>query len=157
MAAVAFVLLIACANIANLFIARSEARTREIAVRAALGAGRGRLLRQLVTESGLLTALGGIAGLVLARAAVAALVTGSPVSFPSFASPELDARVAAFTIAVSVACGILVGLAPALHAAETVTLQPCRPSTVSGSRSSSRRRSTSCPSGCSTGWTTSRS
>lgn len=116
MAAVAFVLLIACANVANLLIARSEARRREIAVRTALGAGRGRLVRQLITESCVLTAMGALAGLLLARAAVAALVAQSPVSFPSFVAPGLDVRVAAFTVGVSLLCGILVGLAPALQA-----------------------------------------
>src|SRR5258705_8762162 len=110
MAAVAFVLLIACANVANLLIARSEARRREIAVRTALGAGRGRLLRQLVTESCVLTALGAAAGLILARVSVAALLAQSPVTFPSFISPGLDVRVALFTIAMSLVCGLLVGL-----------------------------------------------
>ena len=116
MAAVAFVLLIACANVANLLIARSETRRREIAVRTALGAGRGRLLRQLITESCVLTALGAAAGLLLARGAVAVLIAQSPVTFPSFVTPELDIRVAAFTVAVSLACGILVGLAPGFQA-----------------------------------------
>jgi predicted permease len=116
MAAVAFVLLIACANVANLLIARSEARRREIAVRTAVGAGRGRLLRQLITESCVLTALGAVAGLLLARGAVAVLIAQSPVTFPSFVTPGLDIRVAVFTIAVSLACGILVGLAPGLQA-----------------------------------------
>src|SRR5262249_10955532 len=101
---------------ANLLLARSEARRREIAVRTALGAGRGRLIRQLITESCVLTFVGTAAGLLLARAATTILITKSPVTFPSFVSPTLDMRVAAFTIAVSLACGILVGLAPALQA-----------------------------------------
>jgi len=116
MAAVVFVLLIACANIANLLLARSEAGRREIAVRTALGAGRGRLIRQLMTESCVLTFVGAAAGLLLARAATPLLIAKSPVTFPSFVSPTLDVRIAAFTIAVSLACGILVGLAPALQA-----------------------------------------
>jgi putative ABC transport system permease protein len=116
MAAVAFVLLIACANVANLLLARSEARRREIAVRTALGAGRARLLRQLITEGCVLTAIGAVAGLVMARAAVAALIAQSPVTFPSFVTPGLDVRVAAFTILVSIACGVLVGIVPGLQA-----------------------------------------
>jgi predicted permease len=116
MAAVGFVLLIACANVANLLLARSEARRREVAVRAALGAGQGRLVRQLITEGCVLTLVGAAAGLALARASVSALVAQSPVAFPSFVAPGLDLRVAAFTVAVSIACGILIGLAPALQA-----------------------------------------
>jgi len=115
MAAVAFVLLIACANVANLVLTRSEARRREIAVRTALGAGRGRLLRQLITESCVLTLIGAAAGILLARVAVDTLLASSPVTFPSFVVPGLDLRVAAFTIVVSLACGILVGLAPGLQ------------------------------------------
>ena len=132
MAAVAFVLLIACANVANLLIARSEARRREIAVRTALGAGRGRLLRQLMTESCVLTALGAIAGLLLARGAVAVLIAQSPVTFPSFVTPGLDIRVAAFTVAVSLACGVLVGLAPGLQA-RSVDLNSALKETARGS------------------------
>jgi len=142
MAAVAFVLLIACANVANLLIARSEARRREIAVRAALGAGRGRLLRQLMTESCVLTALGAVAGLGLARAAVAVLIAQSPVTFPSFVTPGLDIRVAVFTVAVSLACGILVGLAPGVQA-RSVDLNSALKETARGSdgRRSQRVRS----------------
>jgi predicted permease len=115
MAAVAFVLLIACANVANLLLARSEARRREIAVRTALGAAWTRLLRQLVTESCILTLIGAAGGLLLARATIRLLLVASPVTFPSFVAPSIDARVAAFTIAVSIVCGIVVGLAPGLQ------------------------------------------
>jgi putative ABC transport system permease protein len=132
MTAVAFVLLIACANVANLLIARSETRRREIAVRTALGAGRGRLMRQLITESCVLTGLGAIAGLAFAQGAVALLVAQSPVTFPSFVTPGLDARVAAFTVAVSLTCGILVGLAPGLQA-RSIDLNSALKETARGS------------------------
>jgi len=134
MVAVAFVLLIACANVANLMIARSEARRREIAVRAALGAGRGRLLRQLITESCVLTALGALVGLAVAHETVVLLVAQSPVTFPSFVTPELDSRVATFTIVVSLLCGILVGLAPGLQA-RAVDLNSALKDTARGSDS----------------------
>jgi len=116
MAAVAFVLLIACANVANLSLARSEARRREMAVRTALGASRGRVVRQLITESCVLTLTGAVMGLAVARASVLTLMAQSPVTFPTFVAPGLDVRVAAFTVVVSLVCGILVGLVPGLQA-----------------------------------------
>ena len=112
MGAIALVLMIACANVANLLIARSEVRRREIALRVAIGAGRARLLQQLVTESCVLTLIGAGAGLLIAQTTIGLLVTQSPVTFPSTATPGLDARVAAFTIVVSLICGVCVGLAP---------------------------------------------
>ena len=116
MVAVAFVLLIACANVANLLLGRSEVRQREIAVRTALGAGQVRLMRQLVTESCVLTLIAAAAGSGVAFVAVRALVAGSPVTLPSYLSPALSLPVLAFTIAVAMACGLLLGLAPAMHA-----------------------------------------
>ncbi len=138
MAAVAFVLLIACANVANLLIARSEGRQREIALRTALGAGWGRLLRQLVTEGCVLTMLGAVAGILLAQAAMRALVATSPVTFPSFVEPEINARVMIFTVAVSLAGGVLLGLAPAVHARVTRLAEALKDS----SRTSDGRRAT---------------
>jgi putative ABC transport system permease protein len=115
MAAVAFVLLIACANVANLLLARSEARQREIAVRTAIGAGWPRLVRQMITESAVLTTVAAVAGLVLAEVALGTLVRVSPITFPSFVQPHVNMRVAAFTIGVCAVCALLLGLAPAMH------------------------------------------
>jgi len=114
--AVVFVLLIACANVANLLLARSEARQREIALRAALGASRLRLWRQLITESCVLSAIGAGVGMFLAVFGVRALVAVSPINFPTFIHPALEPRVALFTLLVSLLCGIAMGFAPAVHA-----------------------------------------
>ena len=111
--AVAFVLLIACTNVANLLLARSEARQREIAMRIALGAGRARVLFQLIVESCVLACLGAGAGLLLANWGVKALMASSPITFPSYIRPGLDPRVALFTVVVSCAAGVLLGLTPA--------------------------------------------
>ena len=113
-ATVGFLLLIACANVANLLLARSMGRAREFAVRASLGAGRGRVLRQLVTESFLLAALGGALGLLLAFCGLKAGVRSLPGTLPRAEEIALDGRVPLFALAVSVFAAIVSGLAPAL-------------------------------------------
>ncbi|MCU1239224.1 MAG: hypothetical protein JWP63_7191, partial [Candidatus Solibacter sp.] len=118
--AVAFVLLICCANIANLLLARGARRAHEFAVRTALGAECGRLIRQLLTETALLSLAGGAAGLALGVLGVRALLSASPVDIPGIgangAAVALDWRVFLFTLLASLATGILFGLAPALAA-----------------------------------------
>ena len=118
--AVVVVLLIACANVANLQLARAAARRHEISVRAAMGAGNSRLLRQLLTESLVLAALGGSAGVLLAVWGLAALVAAVPGGVPAFGGPvTINAPVLAFSAALTLVAGITFGLVPAWHGSRT--------------------------------------
>src|SRR5688500_4543593 len=140
--AVAFVLLIACVNIANLLLARASSRGRELAVRLALGAGRRRVVRQLLTESVLLAFIGGVAGVMFGIWAVDALVSIAPASAPRLAEIRLDLRVFGFAALVTVATGVLFGLAPAVAASRnsaTGSLKDGARGSVAGGGSSLRR------------------
>jgi len=112
---VLMIVLIACANVANLLLARSAVRRREVAIRQALGAGRGRLVRQMLTESLLLAALGGTAGMLVASWCVPVLERLGAKAIPELAQVNIDWRVAAFCAAISLVTGLIFGIAPALE------------------------------------------
>ncbi len=117
--AVCLVLLIACANVANLLLTRSSARQRELAIRSALGAGRARLLRQMLTESVVLSVVGGAAGVLLAAWGIDLLQSLAPPALPRLSGIHIDVRVLGYALATAIATGLLFGIASAVHAAGT--------------------------------------
>jgi putative ABC transport system permease protein len=139
-AAVGFVLVVACANIANMLLARGARRRQELAIRASIGAGRARLLRQLLTESVLLASIGGVAGIIVAVWTVRFFAVLSPANFPGLAHLILDVRVLGFTLVAALLAGTLGGLAPSwqLTRQRAVDLQPGRQAAFAGPRRRTR-------------------
>ena len=137
--AVGFVLLIACANVANLLLARATGRRREIAIRASMGAGRGRLVRQLLTESVVLSVTGGVLGLFLGFAGIRGILSVNPGNIPRVGlqgnAVSMDMRVVLFTLGLSVATGLLFGLFPALQASRADLSSTIKESTGRGGTS----------------------
>ena len=119
LAAVGFLMLIICANVANLLLARSVARSREFAIRSALGASQMRMIRQLLTESVLLSVVGGVLGLLLAWCGMKVILKGLPAALPRAGEVSLDSKVLLFTLGLSLLTGVIFGLAPALKATRT--------------------------------------
>ncbi len=140
LAAVGFVLLIACVNIASLLLARSSGRLRELAIRQALGASRSRLIRQLLTESLLLSLLGGIAAIVVLGLARESLLALLPADLPRLTEVHLDARVIGVAFFLSIATGLLFGMAPALQSSTADPNHDLKEGTRGGGRSARRNR-----------------
>jgi putative ABC transport system permease protein len=138
--AVTFVLLIACANVAALLLARASSRQTEVAIRVALGAGRGRIFLQFITESLMLSIFGGVLGVLLAWWSVRILVAMAPPWFPRLTEISLDSRVLWFSAAVSLVTGIVFGLAPALEASKATLAESLKDATRGGSSGRARHR-----------------
>jgi putative ABC transport system permease protein len=141
--AVICVLLIACSNVANLLLARASARRREIAVRAALGAGRRRIVRQLLTESLLLSSIGGALGVLVAAAGIQALMAITPENTPRFNEVAVDWTVLGVAMILSVATGLVFGLYPALHASRPDTAETLKEDARGASAGPRRHRARS--------------
>ncbi|HEV2299048.1 MAG TPA: ABC transporter permease [Candidatus Acidoferrales bacterium] len=137
--AVCLVLLIACSNAANLLLARAASRTHEMGVRAALGAWRGRLIRQILTEAVMLSAAGGALGILIAYAAIRLLLLLNPGNIPRLNETSLDLRVLFFTVAVSLATGIVFGILPALSVSRTNLTETLKQGGNKGVAGASRR------------------
>lgn len=136
-AAVGFLLLIGCANVANLQLARAASRAKEVSIRTALGASRARLIRQLLTESVLLSLIGGALGVVVAAWAIPVLMAMAPPALTAFKEIRLDRGVLAFSVVISILTGVLFGLAPAFFASSANPSE----SLVEGERGSTSSRS----------------
>ena len=140
MLVVILVLLVACVNVASLLLAKSDARHKEVAVRVALGAGKGRVLRQMLTESVILALVAGALGIALSAWGIRAVADSMPAMLPSFYTPRLDGAVLAFTLLISLTAGLTFGISPALQAVRGSLLAPLLDSRRGATSTRQRKR-----------------